>query len=207
MRPDLKLRKARPSDLPALLALHHLSAVLKTRRHYSRAEVAGFLADVEVISSEVLRGRTYHVAEIGGRIVAAAGWTTRGNDPDHPDMRRRQSPVATLQGVMIHPDHACSALTRTMLDLVEAEASARGRALDVEVCATRGDVAFYQRRGYQALENTWLDLSNGTHFEIVRMRKRLLAVTRSRTAYRDVEEPSPLLLIGRRGGGDDRFAA
>ncbi len=177
------LRKARIDDLPALRGLHRLSLAAFGAPHYTRAELAGFFADLEMVAPEIIRDGTYYVVTHQGRVVASGGWTLKQSTLG-PQSRREAGPRATIHGVFVHPDHAGRNLGRTILDVAEAEAVIRGRAYRMELCATLADAGFYRRRGYLPGPAVHLGLSNGTNFELLRMEKRILADRLSRVTRR-----------------------
>lgn len=76
-----------------------------------------------------------------------------------------------------HPGFARRGLGRAIMELIETEAAILGGAERLELCATLSGVPLYERLGYGAVEPVRLTLSNGAHFDGLRMTKPALRET------------------------------
>src|SRR5689334_11370772 len=74
---EWQLRLAREEDIPSLEALIPLSVRALQAPHYSRGQMEAALGPVFGVDRQLIRDRTYFVAEQDGAIVGCGGWSRR----------------------------------------------------------------------------------------------------------------------------------
>lgn len=146
----MRIRPARPDDLPALLALWERSV---------RAS-HDFLGEDDVV------GLRPQVAE--ALALPSVGWWVLTVDPDTPAGFLGFADGA-IEALFIDPEHFGAGGGRRLV--AHAQTLAGERALTVEVNEqNRGAVAFYAALGFVAFDRTPVD-SAGRPFPLLRMRR------------------------------------
>lgn len=147
--------------------------------HAVRTLMAG-LPDVD---AGLIEAGNYHVADLGGELVAGAGWSAlplnyRGERLLGEDGRETHLTVenrtALLRGFFLDPDLGRSGVGAALLAHVEAEALRDGyRAVDI-VGPTTSQV-FYRSLGFKPVKKLALALDHGEMLPMLQMRKSLAA--------------------------------
>jgi GNAT superfamily N-acetyltransferase len=173
------LRKANPSDVPALEALIARSARELSTADYRPAQVEGALRGAFGVDSQLIEDQTYFVAEQDGAIVGCGGWSHRatlfggdalgGRDASALDPRTQ---AAKIRAFFVDPAHARRGIGSLLLERCEAEARAHGFAA-VELMATLPGVKLYAARGYVGAPRVHHDVGSGESIEFIPMRKPL----------------------------------
>ncbi len=175
------LRRATRADVPVIAALVEASVRALGARHYSPAQVESSLRHLFGVDTRMIADGTYLVAEDGGAVVGAGGWSRRrtafGGDAAAVldgvrDDDRRDPAVdpAVLRALFVHPDHARRGIGRRLLDASEAEAAAEGFRT-FELVATLSGRALYDAAGYAPAEAVDIRLPDGERIAAVRMTK------------------------------------
>jgi GNAT superfamily N-acetyltransferase len=179
------IRKAVARDVPQLRQVIEASVRGLQARDYSPQQIEGALESVYGVDSQLIADGTYFVADIDSsnqpadRIVACGGWSKRrtlyGGDQFSGREDALLDPLrdaGKIRAFFVHPDWARRGIGGLILAACEAAAIAAGFTR-LEMGATLSGVAFYRAKGYVALENQSVRLSNGEVLAIVRMVKEV----------------------------------
>ena len=178
---DWSLRLANESDIPELEALIERSVHELQAADYSAAQMDGALGSVFGVDRQLIRDRTYFVAEQNGAIIACGGWSKReslfGTDAVHAATDALLDPLqdaARIRAFFVHPDHARHGLGRTILFACE-DAIRAARFQSITLVATLPGVPFYRAFDYEIGECYDVPLANGLSLPVVRMSKNLMS--------------------------------
>lgn len=181
--PDLRLRLARPEDMPTLSALMDraigdlLSAFLPPEGVKASYEVMG-------LDTQLIADGTYFVVEDANSsgqsaIAGCGGWSRRATlfGGDHSAGRDAAlldpaTDAARVRAMYTHPDHTRKGVGRLVLDACEAAARAEGFSR-VEMAATMGGEPLYRACGYEVIEPFDAATSSGYRVPLLRMGKAL----------------------------------
>jgi GNAT superfamily N-acetyltransferase len=175
-----RLRLATEEDLPALHALIEASVRGLQAADYTPAQIEGALGTVLGVDTQLVRDRTYYVAEIAGeppRIAGCGGWSHRktlfGADrgPNRePELLDPLADAAKVRAIFVHPDFARRGLGSLILSTVEEAARQEGFTR-FEMGSTLTGVPLYRLRGYVEVERIAVPLANGEALPVIRMVK------------------------------------
>ena len=179
------LRKATTEDVPRLRELIEASVRGLQARDYTPAQIAGALQSVYGVDTQLIADGTYFavvLAEPGASaplIVACGGWSKRKTLYGGDQYAQREDSLldpardaAKIRAFFVHPQWARRGIGTLILEACENAARAAGFTR-LEMGATLSGVAFYRAKGYAALENLQVPLSNGGMLPIVRMTKEI----------------------------------
>lgn len=178
------LRIATEHDIPALHALIEASVRGLQANDYTQAQIEGALGTVLGVDTQLIRDRTYFVAEAksvaAGPPVAMAGcggWSKRKTlfGPDRgpsrePELLDPTRDAARIRAIFIHPAYARQGLGSLVLAHVEAEAVSAGFRR-FEMGSTLTGVPLYRLRGYTEVGRINVPLANGESVPVVKMVK------------------------------------
>ena len=155
---DFMLRQATEEDIPALHALIEASVRGLQAGDYTPAQIEGALGTVLGLDTQLIRDRTYFVAEptVGAgepkALAGCGGWSKRktlfGADRGpgrEPDLLDPLADAAKVRAIFVHPDFARRGLGTLILARVEAEARTAG-FLRYEMGSTLTGVPFTASR-------------------------------------------------------------
>jgi GNAT superfamily N-acetyltransferase len=187
---SVRVRKAVAADVPRLREMIEASVRGLQANDYSPAQIEGALTSVYGVDSQLISDGTYFVAEVlepnaaRTQIIACGGWSKRktlyggdqyaGREDSLLDPRRD---AAKIRAFFVHPEWARHGIGSVILDACENAAIEAGFTR-LEMGATLSGVAFYRAKGYAAVENQFVPLSNGEALPIVRMTKEIGSVNR-----------------------------
>jgi GNAT superfamily N-acetyltransferase len=195
------VRKAAPEDVPRLRELIEASVRGLQAADYTPAQIAGALESVYGVDTQLIADGTYFAVERvavreedepaappplvtnhSSRItvpVACGGWSKRKTLYGGDQYARREDSLldpardaAKIRAFFVHPQWARRGIGTLILEACENAARAAGFTR-LEMGATLSGVAFYCAKGYAALENLQVPLSNGEILPIVRMAKEI----------------------------------
>src|ERR1700678_4507897 len=180
---NIHIRKAMEKDIPRLREIIEASVRGLQARDYSRAQIEGALNSVYGVDSQLIADGTYLVAEVSQHgeveIVACGGWSKRKTLYGGDQYAAREDSLldpahdaAKIRAFFVHPDWARRGIGSLILETCENAARQAGFTR-LEMGATLSGVAFYQSKGYVAIENQQVPLGNGESLFIVRMAKRM----------------------------------
>ena len=186
------IRKATPQDVPRLREVIDASVRGLQAAHYTPAQIAGALDSVYGLDSQLIADGTYFTAEVTEPSplvthhsslitvpVACGGWSQRKTLYGGDQYAQREDSLldpardaAKIRAFFVHPQWARHGIGTLILEACENAARAAGFTR-LEMGATLSGVAFYCAKGYAALENLQVPLSNGEILPIVRMAKEI----------------------------------
>jgi GNAT superfamily N-acetyltransferase len=173
-------RLATEDDLPALHALIEASVRVLQAGEYTPAQIDGALGTVLGVDTQLIRDRTYFVAETTSdpvRIAACGGWSRRktlfGADQGpnrEPDLLDPRTDAAKVRAIFVHPDFARQGLGSFLLATVENAARQAGFTR-FEMGSTLTGVPLYRLKGYVEVERIAVPLPNGETLPVIKMVK------------------------------------
>jgi GNAT superfamily N-acetyltransferase len=181
------LRLATEQDIPELEALIEASVRGLQASDYTQAQIEGALGTVLGLDTQLIRDRTYFVAEAVARanavnktpstLAGCGGWSKRrtlfGADRGpgrEPELLDPATDAAKVRAIFVHPHFARQGLGTLILSRVEAEARAAGFR-SYEMGSTLTGVRLYRLKGYVEVEHIEVPLSNGEALPVVKMVK------------------------------------
>ena len=185
---SLRLRLARPEDMPALSALMN-AAIGELLSPFLPPEGVKASFEIMGLDSQLIADGTYFVVEdfsvsAGGKIAGCGGWSRRATlfGGDHSAGRDvavldPSRDAARVRAMYTHPDHTRKGVGRMVLDACEAAAAGEGFTR-CELAATLGGEPLYRACGYQDIEPFTAATSSGYKVPLIRMGKVLPSVTR-----------------------------
>jgi GNAT superfamily N-acetyltransferase len=176
---DYTLRKATLSDRAAIAQLIKDSARGLSRADYSDAQIAGAIATVFGVDTNLILDGTYFVADSSGTLIGCGGWSRRktlfGGDQyptrDASDLDPATEP-AKIRAFFIHPQHARKGIARAILDACERAARSFGFQ-SLELMSTLPGIKLYRACGYEGEDRVELEVGEGVTIGLVPMRKIL----------------------------------
>jgi GNAT superfamily N-acetyltransferase len=180
---DRSLRLAYNGDIPALETLIGRSVRELQSLYYSAKQMDGALGSVFGVDRQLIRDKTYFVAEQDGAIIGRGGWSKReslfGGDAARAAEDALLDPLhdaARIRAFFVHPARARRGLGRAILFACE-DAIRAARFHSIELVATLPGVPFYLAFDYEASERSEVPLVNGLSLPVVRMSKNLVSPT------------------------------
>lgn len=177
---EFRLRVATEDDILALHQLIEASVRVLQAGDYTPAQMDGALGTVLGVDTQLIRDRTYFVAETTGaacRLAGCGGWSRRktlfgadrgpGREPELLDPR---GDAAKVRAIFVHPDFARRGLGSHILATVEDAAREAGFTR-FEMGSTLTGVALYRLKGYVEVERIDVPLANGESLPVVKMVK------------------------------------
>jgi N-acetylglutamate synthase-like GNAT family acetyltransferase len=176
------IRRATAADVPRLREVIEASVRGLQAAHYSPAQIEGALKSVYGVDTQLIADGTYLAAEVRESrdqpgIVACGGWSKRKTLYGGDQYAAREDSLldpardaAKIRAFFVHPQWARRGIGGLILEACESAAREAGFTR-LEMGATLSGVAFYQMKGYAALENLEVPLGNGEALPIVRMAK------------------------------------
>jgi GNAT superfamily N-acetyltransferase len=177
---QVRFRKARRSDIPAIAALIAESARALGSADYSAAQIDAALKTAWGVDTQLIDDETYYVAvaEHGPHLVACGGWSHRhtlfGGDAQPDRMARELDPElesARIRAFFVHPAWSRMGLGRRLLEECESDAQARGFR-SATLVATLPGQRLYAACGYQSEAPEEFSLGGGQSIAFVSMHKR-----------------------------------
>jgi len=183
MASEFALRPAAEEDIPALHALIEASVRGLQAGDYTPAQIEGALGTVLGVDTQLIRDKTYFIAEFFGqdgktRLAGCGGWSKRKTlfGADHgpgrePELLNPAIDAAKVRAIFVHPDFARRGLGSLILAHVEAKAAAAGFRR-YEMGSTLTGVPLYRLKGYVEIERIAVPLWNGESLPVVKMVKQ-----------------------------------
>ena len=172
----MELRIAERSDIPALGELIELSGHALSIGFYSPVQADAITRHVFGVDTQLIDDQTYFVIEHDSQIVACGGWSKRrtlfGGDqtktgPD-PLLDPTTDP-ARIRAFFVHPSMARRGLGRQLMAAC-IDASKQAGFSSLELVSTAPGEPLYLASGFVVLERFDLDLPDGIHVPVSRMR-------------------------------------
>jgi GNAT superfamily N-acetyltransferase len=188
---NIHIRLATTNDVPRLGEVIEASVRGLQTDGYSPSQIDGALQSVYGVDSQLISDGTYLVAEaleshhgtLQNTIIGCGGWSKRKTLYGGDQYKAREDSVldpafdaAKIRAFFIHPSWVRRGIGGLILEACESAALQAGFTR-LEMGATLSGVAFYQAKGYAALENLEVPLANGESLPIVRMAKKVVVQT------------------------------
>jgi GNAT superfamily N-acetyltransferase len=176
-----ELRVATAEDVAGIRALIDASVRGLQAGDYSAAQIAGALATVFTVDSQLIADGTYFVAFAeGGELAGCGGWSFRKTlyGGDHqiekivPERLDPSVDAAKVRAIFVHPEFARMGLGSLILEAGESAAVERGFSR-FEMGSTLTGVALYSLKGYREVSRVLVPVGGGEAIEVVRMVKVL----------------------------------
>lgn len=182
----IQIRKATSADVPRLREIIEASVRGLQALDYSPAQIEGALESVYGVDSQLISDGTYFTVEAvqddetAKEIVACGGWSKRKTLYGGDQFSRREDclldparDAAKIRAFFVHPQWARQGIGSLILETCEKAALDAGFSR-LEMGATLSGVAFYRAKGYEAVENQSVPLTNGESLPIVKMAKKFI---------------------------------
>ena len=184
MKAAFQLRLATEEDIPALRALIEASVrgLCAEAGDYTPAQIEGALGTVLGLDTQLIRDRTYYIAEIldqnaRARSAGCGGWSKRktlfGADAGpgrEPELLDPATDAAKVRAIFVHPHFARQGLGSLILSTVEHAARTAGFKR-FEMGSTLTGVPLYRLKGYMEIGRIAVPLKNGEALPVVKMVK------------------------------------
>jgi len=178
--PDVVLRLAARTDVPALAILIDRSARTLCARAYNEQQMHSWMTHAFFVDEGLIDDGTYCVAVVDGQIVGAGGWSQRKRlfqgearsnaGPGEENVADPSMDPARIRMFFIDPDWTRRGIGRRILEFCEAQAVTAGFRR-FELMATLTGEPLYAACGYEIVERVDLRLPDGMLVEGVRMTK------------------------------------
>lgn len=183
-REHFSIRIAKEYDIAVLRDLIDASVRGLQTADYTPAQIDAALRKVFGVDSQLIADGTYLIAETAnGTVVGCGGWSKRktlyGGDvwiAREDSLLDPTKDAAKIRAFFVHPNWARRGIGTLILEACEQAALAAGFTR-FEMGATLTGVPLYRARGYTVLGNLAVPLGDGLALPIVRMEKRMPAVT------------------------------
>lgn len=180
---QLPIRIASIADVPGIASLIPRSVYGLGIASYRPEQLDAALRGSFGVDTQLIRDATYFVAEDGGRIVAAGGWSRRrtlfGGDTGSvrdAALLDAATDAAKIRAFYVDPAYARRGLGRRLLERSEAAARAEG-FVRFELMSTLPGLVLYESCGYQRGTPLSHPLTPDLTIEFVPMHKGEIAVS------------------------------
>lgn len=178
----ITFRLAVEGDIPFLRDLIAASVRGLCTADYTAEYLARAIGTALGLDEQLVRDRTYFVAEVEGTLVGCGGWSYRnlmygatGGTTGETGAAAPLDPAfspARIRAFFVHPEYARRGIGRQLLRMSEDAARLAGfRTL--ELVATRTGEPLYISEGYTPIEDTEIRLPDGDSAPGRRMQKRI----------------------------------
>lgn len=179
---SISIRLASPDDVPVLREVIEASVRGLQADFYSQVQIDGALDSVYGVDSQLIADGTYFAAAdeaAHGAIAGCGGWSKRktlfGGDQyagRRDSLLDPKTDAAKIRAFFVRPEYARRGIGTLILDACESAAVAAGFTR-LEMGATLSGVAFYEAKGYTAIEPVEVPLGDGATLPILRMGKTI----------------------------------
>ena len=164
---DLKIRVATPGDLAAVDRVFARSYPALLKPDYPPSVLVTALPLISRAQPRLLASGTFFLAETGGQIVGAGGWT-----PGAPGGARSAVRAGHVRHLVTDQNHTRRGVGRAIMDRVFETARDAGMT-ELRCQATRTAVPFYRAVGFSVLGDIMVPLRPGIDFPAVSMMRAL----------------------------------
>lgn len=173
------IRRATPSDVPALSALIPLSARELSRGYYSDPQIESAILHVFGPDTRLIADGTYFAAEEDGRLAGCGGWSRRRTLYGGDQMKAQEDPLldpaaepARIRAFFVHPGFARRSIgSRILRACVDAARDAGFSRLTL--ASTLPGVPLYRAFGFEERERFEVPMPDGLSLPVVRMERRI----------------------------------
>ncbi|AFY96263.1 GNAT family N-acetyltransferase [Chamaesiphon minutus] len=175
---DVNIRLASLADIPQLLSLIPESAISLQASYYTPAQIDGALGTMFNVDRQLIKDKTYFVAQSASQIVGCGGWSRRANayggDPIETDLEEGllnpSFDAAKLRAFFVHPAWARKGIGSKIIRQSELAALAAGFQ-SIEIVATLAGEQLYCKFGYRTIDRFEISLPNNHTLPVVKMFK------------------------------------
>lgn len=181
---EVEIRQTIENDIPVLRQLIIRSVLELQKDDYSQIEREKALKLVYGVDTQLVQDGTYFTAVLknstgGGEpiLVGCGGWSKRktlyGGDQfalREDNLLNPATDAAKIRAFFILPEYARLGIGSRILETCERAAKEYGFGR-LEMGATLTGVPFYEKKGYEKIEDTFAPLDEGYRLHIVRMGK------------------------------------
>jgi len=176
----ISIRLAVTEDVPALQQLIPVSVRALSTTYYDSPQIESALTYMFGVDTQLIRDKTYSVAEAEGQIVGCGGWSKRSllfggdqwkSDEDGKLLEPSKDP-ARIRAFYVHPRWTRRGIGRQIISACEDAARASGFTR-LELVATLPGQPLYSASGYSIAEPVAVTLADGQLFSGFRMEKIL----------------------------------
>lgn len=175
---DIQIRLACLEDIPHLESLMCESVRTLQVNYYTPAQIDGALGSVFAIDSQLIKDRTYFIAQSDRQIVGCGGWSKRatayGGDSSETGTEERlldpSLDAAKIRAFFVHPAWARRGIGSQIMRQCEVAALAAGFQT-IQIVATLAGEPLYSRFGYRTIDRFEISLPNNYTLPVVRMFK------------------------------------
>jgi GNAT superfamily N-acetyltransferase len=174
------IRKAVAADLPEIERVMRVSMTALSEGFYDARQTASAVRYISEPDGQLVDDGTYFVVieKEEGRVVACGGWSRRRKlftgTAVQASVQGFLDPAvdaARIRAMFVDPAYARRGLGRQILEASEDDARAAGFTR-FELMATLPGVPLYEACGYEEIEQTEIELPDGTRLGTVLMRKQ-----------------------------------
>jgi GNAT superfamily N-acetyltransferase len=158
--------------------LIRISARVLQSSDYSDLQIEGAIGSVFGLDHQLIRDRTYFLAEHKQEIIGCGGWSRRktlfGGNAMKTGLDTELDPKrdsAKIRAFFVHPAWARCGIGRAILQRCEKAIQLAGFR-STELVATLTGVPFYEACNYSPSERFEVPLANGLTLPVVRMLKQ-----------------------------------
>ncbi|MCP5404813.1 MAG: GNAT family N-acetyltransferase [Pseudomonadaceae bacterium] len=151
------IRRYQPGDEVGIAEAHRESIRRIVAKDYAPQQIdvwAGRIAPEKYVDSMQTKGETFWVLDDNGTIGGFAGWVP-----------------GCMYGFYMHPDYAGKGLARRLFEAAEKDMMEHTPSNTCDIDATITARPFYERMGFEVVEQAKHTFGNGTVIDIFKMRK------------------------------------
>ena len=176
----MRIRTARPDDIPALQELIAKSVRELSRGFYTEAEAESGLRYVFGVDSQLIADQSYFLIEDDEGLAAAGGWSRRRQLFGGDQMKGAEDPLldpateaARIRAFFVAPRAARRGLGRRLYE--ECAAAARSAGFSrLELVATMPGIPLYRALGFELDEEYSVALPDGVALPVARMHRMIV---------------------------------
>jgi N-acetylglutamate synthase-like GNAT family acetyltransferase len=176
----MRIRAARPDDIPALQELIAQSVRELSRGFYTEAEAESGLRYVFGVDSQLIADQSYFVIEDDEGLAAAGGWSRRRQLFGGDLMKGVEDPLldpatdaARIRAFFVAPRAARRGLGRRLYE--QCAVAARGAGFTrLELVATMPGIPLYRALGFELAEEYSVALPDGVALPVARMHRMIV---------------------------------
>ena len=180
-RPTPRFRLATEADVPAVRRLIETSVRGLSEPLYSRQQIDSALRYLLGPDSQLIADRTYYLADAGGEVIAAGGWSRRQTMHGGDQFKHGEDPLidperepARLRAFFVDPRWARRGIGGLMFHICSTAARTAGFR-ELELTATLPGEQLYATLGFTVVERGAVTMPDGVALETALMRRSLAA--------------------------------
>ncbi len=180
---EISIRVAVMEDVSALKELIPLSARELSKGFYTPQQTESAIQYIFGVDTQLVKDKTYYVAEAEGQIVGCGGWSKRKTLYGGDQMKAEEDPhplldpkvdAGRIRAFFIHPNWARKGIGRRIITTCEEAAQADGFTR-MELGATLPGEPLYAAMGYEVTDRFEIPMADGITLPCAHMKKELQA--------------------------------